>query len=441
MAVSACYKNRAEWQAVASRLRQTCLVAPHLNFAAECAFAGFITCRADCRGGFTPVPSSPVSLTMAGCCLVQNYVGVIQVNSAHLKAALLPAPSQLLAELSALLPRCAALLYSNFIAHVHDATSRLSARTTSVEEYVEKLSFMATLKVSGFVAIAHEGTGLRRETFRGHCSGHWQHALDQWLHSCLHMEDGHRMTSVCCVQAHEHDFDESYAEVQAIYELVAEYALPVAALDMAAFHTLVPDYTAMRHAIDEVESAQDEQAQSYAMELASGDVPTLPINVALHLKYLPAPSKRCQVRSSTGIPSNAGAEAIKSALIEIRNAAQAETVLNLGSDQESVVRYLTDLQQRVAEQQAEAARIVKHQKFLKVPEAVNDELGAAAEEVRAARVTYVRLLRECVPAPDTGLCLTHAHSLARRLQGIGAALHTPWPSCLAQKGGPSSSCT
>ena len=84
------------------------------------------------------------------------------------------------------------------------------------------------------------------------------------------------MTSVCCVQAHERDFDESYAEVQAIYELVAEYALPVAALDMAAFHTLVPDYTAMRHAIDEVESAQDEQAQSYAMELASGDVPALP---------------------------------------------------------------------------------------------------------------------------------------------------------------------
>ena len=92
-------------------------------------------------------------------------------------------------------------------------------------------------------------------------------------------------------------------------------------------------------------------------------------------------------------------------------------MLNLGSDQESVVRYLTDLQQRVAEQQAEAARIVKHQKFLKVPEAVNDELGAAAEEVRAAGVTYVRLLRECVPAPDTGLCLTHAHSLGQALAG------------------------
>ncbi len=117
------------------------------------------------------MPSPPVPLTMAGCCLVQNYVGVIQVNSAHLKAALLPAPSQLLAELSALLPRCAALLYSNFIAHVHDATSRLTARTTSVEEYVEKLSFMATLKVSGLIVIAHEGTWPRQETPGGRCNG------------------------------------------------------------------------------------------------------------------------------------------------------------------------------------------------------------------------------------------------------------------------------
>ena len=103
---------------------------------------------------------------------MQNYVGVIQVNSAHLKAALLPTPSQLLAELSALLPRCAALLYSNFIAHVHDATSRLTARTTSVEEYVEKLSFMATLKVSGLVVTAHEGTWPRQETPEWRCSGH-----------------------------------------------------------------------------------------------------------------------------------------------------------------------------------------------------------------------------------------------------------------------------
>ncbi len=86
------------------------------------------------------------------------------------------------------------------------------------------------------------------------------------------MKDSHCMSCLCGVQAHERDFDESYAEVQAIYELVAEYALPVAALEMAAFHTLVPDYTTMRHAIDEVESAQDEQAQSYAMELATGDM-------------------------------------------------------------------------------------------------------------------------------------------------------------------------
>ena len=117
-------------------------------------------------------------------------------------------------------------------------------------------------------------------------------------------------------------------------------------------------------------------------------------------------------------------------------------MLNLSSDQESVVRYLTDLKQRVAEQQAEAGRIVKHQKFLKVPEAVNDELGAAAEEVRAAGLTSLRLLHGCVPAPNASLCLTHAHSLAHAHSlGIGAALHTPWPLCLVQQGSLASSCT
>ena len=94
------------------------------------------------------------------------------------------------------------------------------------------------------------------------------------------------------MQAHERDFDESYAEVQAIYELVAQYALPVAALEMAAFHTLVPDFTAMRHAIDEVESAQDEQAQSYALELATGEVPQLcQLNLVLRIDWLPASAR------------------------------------------------------------------------------------------------------------------------------------------------------
>ncbi len=152
-------------------------------------------------------------------------------------------------------------------------------------------------------------------------------------------------------------------------------------------------------------------------------------------KCLPSSSKRCQVCSSTGCLSNVGAEAIKSALIEIRNAAQAETVLNLGSDQESVVRYLTDLQQRVAEQQAEAARIVKHQKFLKVPEAVNDELGAAAEEVRLLEYLLSGFCtHNCVCLLPTSAWPWPMHKgWAGSLQGIGAALHTPWPSHLANR--------
>ena len=78
---------------------------------------------------------------------MQTAVGVLQVSSERLQAALMPSPTGVLAALRALLPRMAAALYNDFIAQVHEATSRLTASSTDVEEYVQKLTFLATLKV------------------------------------------------------------------------------------------------------------------------------------------------------------------------------------------------------------------------------------------------------------------------------------------------------
>lgn len=71
-------------------------------------------------------------------------------------------------------------------------------------------------------------------------------------------------------QAHEAELNERYNEVQALYDLIAEFEIPVPDMDMASYHTLRPDFTALRHAVDEIESAKEDQVASYAMELAQG---------------------------------------------------------------------------------------------------------------------------------------------------------------------------
>lgn len=78
---------------------------------------------------------------------MQTAVGVLEISSERLQATLLPSPTGVLAAMTDMLPRVAAQLYNDFISQAHEATSRLTAHTTSVEEYVDKLTFLATLKV------------------------------------------------------------------------------------------------------------------------------------------------------------------------------------------------------------------------------------------------------------------------------------------------------
>ncbi len=78
---------------------------------------------------------------------MQNDVGMFRVDAHQLKTALLPSPTALLAQLGQCLPRAAAQLYAVFVDQVHSATSILKASISSVEDYVQQLSFLETLKV------------------------------------------------------------------------------------------------------------------------------------------------------------------------------------------------------------------------------------------------------------------------------------------------------
>ncbi|KAK9823491.1 hypothetical protein WJX72_003121 [[Myrmecia] bisecta] len=194
-------------------------------------------------------------------------------------------------EVSAQLPQAAAALYSAFISQVHEATSRLSAKSLSVEEYVEKLKFLDALK------------------------------------------------------AHEAGLEERMSEVQALYELITEYGFKVPEMDLASYHTLLPDVTALHIATDEVEATKDEQVQKFGLEL------------------------------------DAGSEAIKVAVKEICNELHAELVLSEATEADSAISYLQDLATRMAAQRAEADRIALHQRMFKVAETQNADLLQASEEL------------------------------------------------------------
>lgn len=81
------------------------------------------------------------------------------------------------------------------------------------------------------------------------------------------------------------------------------------------------------------------------------------------------------------IPCTAGADVVIKEAAQMRNAAQAEMVLDEISEGDAVICYLSELVQRAESQQAEQQRIVQHQTFLNLPRMVNEELGLAKAEV------------------------------------------------------------
>lgn len=115
-------------------------------------------------------------------------MSIVRVACDHLKQSLLPSPTASLEALHSLLPNLAADLFQGFMGEVQNALMRLQAPSSAVEEYVDKIQFLATV----------------RET---------EKALD-----------------MRCNEIHD------------LYALVDDYSIPVAAMDRAAYATLDSTY-------------------------------------------------------------------------------------------------------------------------------------------------------------------------------------------------------
>lgn len=218
-------------------------------------------------------------------------VGIINIDCTKLKEALLPSPTGCLAQLHELLPRMAAKLYQEFIAEVHDAISRLNASVVEVEEYVDKVEFLNSMR-----------------------------------------EREKEMTDRC-------------NEIQDVYSLVEKYHIPVPELELASFATLMNDYTAYQTALEEVESAKDENIQRFSGRL------------------------------ETGI------EDVQKATVALKSEAIKEFILDEASERTEVLGYLSSLSEQLGDQQKEARRINKYQRLFKVQESKTEELDELVEEV------------------------------------------------------------
>ncbi|KAL3154308.1 hypothetical protein ABBQ32_013793 [Trebouxia sp. C0010 RCD-2024] len=145
--------------------------------------------------------------------------------------------------------------------------------------------------------------------------------------------------------ANQSKLEEHYSQVQATYELVLGYDMQVPAMDMAAYRTLTADMEALQQAVEMVEARSEDLTEAFGRELA------------------------------------AGADVVIKEAAQMRNAAQAEMVLDEISEGDAVICYLSELVQRAESQQAEQQRIVQHQTFLNLPRMVNEELGLAKAEI------------------------------------------------------------
>ncbi|KAJ9531588.1 hypothetical protein QJQ45_014947, partial [Haematococcus lacustris] len=218
-------------------------------------------------------------------------VGIIRVNCRKLKATLVPAPTTCLARLHAMLPCLAGELFDGFMGEVQTALSRLQAPCSSVEDYVEQIQFLAQVRES-------------------------ERALD-----------------MRCNEIHE------------IYQLIDEFAIPVPAMDRAAYATMDSTYNTLKSTMEEVEGAKEDNINKYSSSL------------------------------------EAGIESITAEVKELRALAAHEMVLAEGSDADKVVPFLLGLQDSVDKLQEEAQRINKFQALFKLGESQAEALEDCSEEV------------------------------------------------------------
>ena len=231
---------------------------------------------------------------------VTSDVGIVRINSEELKETLLPSPVTKLADYKKMLPELAASMYTDFITQVHDATTKLTAKLSTTEEFVASMSFAESLR-----------DGL----------------LDKL----------------------EADAD----EVSRLYDLIDEFKYPVKEMDAAAFATLITDFNHLKTVLEEAETAKDENIGRFSEELDSK------------------------------------VEEISKELSELKREANAEMILDIDADRESVIAYMTDLTEKVNTQKVQAKNIADYQNIFGVSVSEFQDLAEVATDVELKRSLWI----------------------------------------------------
>ena len=141
-------------------------------------------------------------------------VGIVRIDSEAFRDGLLPSPIQKISQMSEVLPKLAKDVYAEFIAEVHDSTTKLSTRLDVAQELCDRMRFVAELRNG-------------------------------------HMETLNRRADECAN----------------IYALVNEFSFPIDEADAAEFATLEKDFNLLKTVLEEAEGMQEEKISQFNLEL------------------------------------------------------------------------------------------------------------------------------------------------------------------------------
>jgi hypothetical protein len=124
--------------------RYKCLGTERTSLAVRAAFIGRVGClfNSDTHAPMLLLLNLTKRTWLTWC----RDLGILRVELAQIAAAVLPSPKRCLEAIHVLLPELSSEVYTRFITRVHEATRRLSAVPTCVEEFVEYLRFIQIME-------------------------------------------------------------------------------------------------------------------------------------------------------------------------------------------------------------------------------------------------------------------------------------------------------
>lgn len=147
------------------------------------------------------------------------------------------------------------------------------------------------------------------------------------------------------LKLHEKELDSRCQEITNLYDVIHETCIPVPDFEAAELATLDGEFHAMKNAVEEIEGMRDETTAMFIHQL-EGDF-----------------------------------EKMQKGVVEVRNAAQHEMILDDTSNRDEVVSYLTGLKEQVDEMMSEQGRINNFRANFKAVASSSEELKETAEEV------------------------------------------------------------